>query len=430
MLTSAQPKELAVGNIVRRVLGVIRDEAEENREGEDSLYSEVGDEDAQSATDGEASSTEQKTRSSSPSTSSPLQHGTLNSKNPNTPGQNIQNIKDDPLFQSRSLISSQSSIAAGTSQPLLKSMFNLLSHPTSNTTSPSATPGTQSPRALCSHPMEELVDVSAAKDLRAEVVEAIDEIIEELNTADDQIAGYALDHIHSNEIVLTHTASVTVQKFLLRAAAKRKFTVIHAETYPNDHENVYATVTGSLKASSNNSGPDRFHKSLTAAGITVILIPDSAVFALMSRVNKVVLDTHVVLANGSLVAAAGSKSIAQAASMHKTPVVVLSAVYKLSPVYPFNVDTFIEFGDTSKIISDDEADLIHQAEVENPLYDYVPSQLIDLYITNLYVVSCPQEAATVTDNDSRGGHAPSYLYRIILDHYRPEDTELSHHEMS
>lgn len=31
-LTLAQPKELAVGNIVRRVLGVIRDEAEEDRD--------------------------------------------------------------------------------------------------------------------------------------------------------------------------------------------------------------------------------------------------------------------------------------------------------------------------------------------------------------------------------------------------------------
>ncbi|KAG7004673.1 translation initiation factor eIF-2B subunit beta [Physcia stellaris] len=400
-LTSAQPKELAVGNIVRRVLGVIRDEAEEDREGEESLYSEVRDEDAQSATP------EEKIQSSSPSTSNPLRHDTINSKDLPT---NVQNTKDGQLVQPRSLVSSQSSIAAGTSQPLLKSMFNLLSHPASNASSPSATPGTQSPRASSSRPMGDLVDVSAAKDLRAEVVEAIDEIIEELNTADDQIAGYALDHIHSNEIVLTHTASVTVQKFLLRAAAKRKFTVIHAETFPNDHENVHATVTGSVKASSNNSGTDRFHKSLVAAGITVILIPDSAVFALMSRVNKVVLGTHAVLANGSLVAAAGSKSIAQAASMHKTPVIVLSAVYKLSPVYPFSVDTFIEFGDTTKIISNDETDLLHQAEVENPLYDYVPSQLIDLYITNL------------------GGHAPSYLYRIVLDHYRPEDTEPPHQE--
>ena len=382
-LTDAQPKELAVGNIVRRVLGVIRDEAEEDREGEENLYNEVGGTRLQSPQDGEDLSLRQQARSSPSSTSNPLQHSAISSKVLSTYNESPQNIKDDTSAQQRALTLSQPSFAAGTSQPLFKSMFNLLSHPVSSSSSPAVTPGTQTPERQLSHSMNALADGSAARDLRAEVVEAIEEIIDELNTADDQIAGYALDHVHSNEIILTYTASVTVQKFLLKAAAKRKFTVIHAESYPNDHESVHATVTGSLKGNSSGSGPDRFHRSLTAAGITVILIPDSAIFALMSRVNKVILGTHAVLANGSLVAAAGSRSIAKAASMHKTPVVVLSAVYKLSPIYPFSNDALIEYGDTSKIFSNEDADLIERVEVENPLYDYVPSDLIDLYITNL-----------------------------------------------
>ena len=40
-LVLAQPKELAVGNIVRRVLGVIREEAEEDREGGTSGQSDA-----------------------------------------------------------------------------------------------------------------------------------------------------------------------------------------------------------------------------------------------------------------------------------------------------------------------------------------------------------------------------------------------------
>ena len=382
-LTDAQPKELAVGNIVRRVLGVIRDEAEEDREGEESLYNEVGGGSPQTPEEGEDSSLQQQARSSLLSTSSPLRHSAISSKDSSTDNESVQNIKDDTSAQQRALTLSQPSFAAGTSQPLLKSMFDLLSHPVSISSSPAVTPGTQTPEGQSSHSMNALADGSVARDIRAEVVEAIEEIIDELNTADDQIAGYALDHVHSNEIILTYTASVTVQKFLLKAAAKRKFTVIHAESYPNDHESVHATVTGSLKGNSSGSGPDRFHRSLTTAGITVILIPDSAVFALMSRVNKVILGTHAVLANGSLVAAAGSRSIAKAASMHKTPVVVLSAVYKLSPIYPFSNDALIEYGDTSKMFSNEDADLIEKVDVENPLYDYVPSDLIDLYITNL-----------------------------------------------
>ena len=378
ILTSAQPKELAVGNIVRRVLGVIRDEAEENREAEGSSSSEAGGDNARIHKEHEESTPEpERERSSSSSASTPLRHGAVSSRDLSVTSENNTTTKGDGLIPTQPLMT------AGTSQPLLKSMFNLLSHPVSNSVTPTATPGIQSPRGTSPHPMEALVGATAAKDLRAEVVEAIEEIIEELNTANDQIAGYALDHIHSSEVILTYTASVTVQKFLLKAAGKRKFTVIHAESFPNDHENVHATVTGSLKGNSSGAGPDRFHKSLTAAGITVILIPDSAIFALMSRVNKVILGTHAVLANGSLIAAAGSRSIAKAASMHKTPVVVLSAVYKLSPAYPFNTDSLIEFGDTSKVFSIDDADLIDKVDVENPLYDYVPSELIDLYITNL-----------------------------------------------
>ena len=382
-LTDAQPKELAVGNIVRRVLGVIRDEAEEDREGGESLHDEAEGESPLTPKEVEVSSIEQQARSTPSLTSRPLQHGAISSEDLSTSNERLPNTKDDTSSQNRALNLSPPLFAAGTSQPLLKSMFSLLSHPVSSSSTPTVTPGTQTPEDPPSHSIHALVGGSAARDLRAEVVEAIEEIIEELNTADDQIAGYALDHVHSNEIILTYTASVTVQKFLLKAAAKRKFTVIHAESYPNEHESVHATVTGSLKGNSSGTGPDRFHRSLTTAGITVILIPDSAVFALMSRVNKVILGTHAVLANGSLVAAAGSRSIAKAASMHKTPVVVLSAVYKLSPIYPFSNDALIEYGDTSKMFSNEDADLIEKVEVDNPLYDYVPSELIDLYITNL-----------------------------------------------
>lgn len=218
-------------------------------------------------------------------------------------------------------------------------------------------------------------------------MDGISEIIDELGQVDDQIAAYALDHIHSNEIILTHTSSTTVQKFLLKAAAKRKFTVIHAESYPNNHEATHATVSGSAFGDDENLSFDSFQKPLTASGITVILIPDSAVFALMSRVNKVILGTHSVLANGGLVAAAGTRVIARAAKVHQTPVVVVSGVYKLSPVYPFDFDSLIEYGDASKVLPYEDGDLVDQIDVQNPLYDYVPAELVDLYITNLYVSS-------------------------------------------
>jgi translation initiation factor eIF-2B subunit beta len=261
--------------------------------------------------------------------------------------------------------------------------------------SPSPTLGTQSPvhrNSLTPLPLtpHAVSSLAIAKDLRAEIIEGIEEIIDELDQVDDQIAAYALEHIHSNEIILTHGSSSTVQKFLLKAAAKRKFTIIHAESFPNNHEATHTTVIGRPDSGTGDEmSSEVFSKPLIAAGITVILIPDAAVFALMSRVNKVILGTHVVLANGGLVAQAGAKTIAKAARVHRTPVVVVTGVYKLSPIYPFDFDALIEYGDASKVLCYEDGDLVDKVDVENPLFDYVPAELVDLYITNLYVVPKP-----------------------------------------
>ncbi len=385
-LVLAQPKEMAVGNIVRRVLGVIRDEAEEEREPGTSSYSDAdGESRPETPKENDARSDHRPAMSSSISTFSPLRVGgiglldTCASPVPEHPASDMVSTAGRPT-----LFTSHTSHPVASSTSTTRSMFNLLSHPASNFQSQSGTPGSQSPRVHSSLTIHTLATLNAAKDLRAEVIDAIDEIVDELNQADDQIAAYALEHIHSNEIILTHATSYTVQKFLLKAAAKRKFTVIHAEAFPNDHEGTHAIVTGSHQENHEGDGRhELFHKLLTSAGITVILIPDSAIFAIMSRVNKVILGTQVVLADGGLVTTAGARTIAKAASVHCTPVVVLSPTYKLSPVYPFDYDDLIEYGDAGKVLEYEDGDLVDKVNVENPLSDYVPADLVDLFITNL-----------------------------------------------
>ena len=372
---------MAVGNIVRRVLGVIREEAEEDRDGETSGYSEASESRPHTPRE---SQPHRPGLTSAISTFSPLRHGGFEPVD--TPIGDVFVTNGDEASNRPPLLTSHPSYAVANAAPMVTSMFNLLSHPASNAPSPtnSPGPGTRSPASKSSLTAHSLATLNAAKDLRAEVIEGIEEIIDELNQVDDQIAGYALEHIHSNEIILTHTSSVTVQKFLLKAATKRKFTVIHAESFPNDHLATHATVVGRQAGDAEDDmGAELFQKPLTAAGITVILIPDAAVFALMSRVNKVILGTHIVLANGGLVAPAGAKIIAKAARVHRTPVVVVTGVYKLSPVYPFDFDSLIEYGDASKVFGYEDGDLVDKVDVENPLFDYVPAELVDLYITNL-----------------------------------------------
>ena len=218
--------------------------------------------------------------------------------------------------------------------------------------------------------LDRLADLSKSTniDLKSEVMDGIRELQDELEQSDEQIAGVALEHIHSNEIILTHTASTTVQKFLLSAAKKRKFTVVHAETYPHDNTATHGILLTGRKRETRLDEDEDPWKPLTAAGIPVYVIPDSHVFAIMSRVNKVILATHTVLANGGLVAAAGAHMIAKAAKEHKTPVVVLSGVYKLSPVYPFDIDELIEYGDAGRVVPYEDGEFVDKVDVEHPLY--------------------------------------------------------------
>ena len=80
--------------------------------------------------------------------------------------------------------------------------------------------------------------------------------------------------------------------------------------------------------------------ALSNANIDATLISDAAIFAVMSRVNKVILGAHAVTANGGLVAISGSNLVAAAAKHHSTPVVVCTGLYKLSPLYPYDSEVF------------------------------------------------------------------------------------------
>lgn len=57
----------------------------------------------------------------------------------------------------------------------------------------------------------------------------------------------------------------------------------------------------------------------------------------------------------------------------------------------------------SNLLPDDAPLLTDHIEVHIPLYDYIPSDLIQLYITN------------------NGSHQPSYIYRLLNEFFHPSD---------
>jgi len=236
--------------------------------------------------------------------------------------------------------------------------------------------------------------------LREDIVEALGELQSELETSLENITRQSLEHIHADEVILTAGHSSTVEKFLKYAGSRRNTTsrdgekrgikVIVAEGAPHFQGHKMAAT-------------------LSKENIDVTLITDSAVFAIMSRVNKVILGTHSILADGGLQSIAGSHMIAISAAHHSVPLIVVSSMYKLSPQFFRSSDqeTFNQFLSPEKIFPEETGGVLigPSLHIPCPLFDYVPPELVTLIVSNV------------------GGHAPSYVYRLLSDLYLPDEYE-------
>ncbi|XAR54454.1 hypothetical protein NMG60_11029588 [Bertholletia excelsa] len=245
---------------------------------------------------------------------------------------------------------------------------------------------------------------SRSRKLKHNVIEAVNELIQDITTCHEQISEQAVEHIHHNEVILTLGNSRTVMEFLLAAKEKkRSFRVFVAEGAPRYEGHVLA-------------------KELVARGLQTTVITDSAVFAMISRVNMVIVGAHAVMANGGVVAPVGLNMVALAAKRHAVPFVVLAGIHKLCPLYPHNPEVLLnelkspsdllDFGEFSDCMDFGCGASSHLLHVVNPAFDYVPPRLVSLFITDT------------------GGHNPSYIYRLITDYYSADDLEVQRRPVS
>ncbi|CAG9859492.1 unnamed protein product [Phyllotreta striolata] len=225
--------------------------------------------------------------------------------------------------------------------------------------------------------------------LRSSILDHLGEYKVEIESSSDNIAAQASEHIHTDEMIMTVGKSNTVEKFLKTAAKDRNFKVVVVEGAPFYYGHSMAA-------------------SLAKSNIQTIVIPDSAVFAMMSRVNKVIISTHTVLANGGLRAASGIHSVALAAKQFSVPVVVLSHMYKFTPLYVVsnNHEAFNICASPADVIPPSAGKILNDIDVYNPIFDYVPPELVTLFISH------------------QGGNAPSYVYRLLSELYHQDDYDV------
>lgn len=235
---------------------------------------------------------------------------------------------------------------------------------------------------------------------KPQVIELLNELIEEMDLAEDAITERATEYIHANEVILTFGLSQTTLKFLIKASERRSFQVVVAEGAPE--------LRGLTMA-----------QHLLDAGIPTSVIPDSSIFAMMARVNKVLVGSQAVLATGGVLAQSGTRLVALAAEHYRVPFVVITGLYKLSPLFPHDPQMMFNDFHSPSVFTDQRltSSTLHvgkddqyaevRLQLPCPSVDYVEPEAIALLITDT------------------GGYTPSYIYRLLSEYYSREDYILS-----
>ncbi|KAK0069931.1 translation initiation factor eIF-2B subunit beta [Biomphalaria pfeifferi] len=225
--------------------------------------------------------------------------------------------------------------------------------------------------------------------LKASIIEAVSEFKTEIEGCVDNIAALAPNYINENDVVLTIGRSRTVEALFKHAASKGiKFQVLVSECAPfyKGHE---------------------MAKNLAQAKINTTLITECQIGIVMPRVNKVVIGTHSIMANGGLKAVTGTNILSVLAKETNKPVIVCSSMYKLSPLFHSTPKhaSFNKFATPSEILDYEDAELLSKVEVMAPIFDYVPPHLVYMILSN------------------NGAQPVSYVYRLVKDFYHPDDVE-------
>ncbi|VDN97873.1 unnamed protein product [Rodentolepis nana] len=283
------------------------------------------------------------------------------------------------------------------------------------------------PRSISSQKQHQLmvtvdegeVDLSfiAREELIDGVMEGFNDLDDDIKSQHGSIACSSLNFIHSDELILTVGYSKLVLDFLKYAASKnRQFRVIVCEGFPDN-------------------GGHKMANELASDDISVILAPDSHVFALMARVNKVILSCYAVYPDGALKAPTGSEAIMLAAQSFTVPIYVCLPSILISPLnlqmlpgcsnalnvhaecYPGSLKDSRGIVDLSLNGLESTYKMLPPSvsrkcctgpppQVHVPTWDYIKPGLTTLFLTS--------------DN----GAAPSYLYALVRDLFSlPETNE-------
>ena len=223
-------------------------------------------------------------------------------------------------------------------------------------------------------------------EMKDNILQNIEDLISEIELTTELINATTNKHINENEIILTANHSDQLEDFFIECSKTTKFKVYIAESSPS--------LNGFIQA-----------KNLIKKGIDTTIIEDTEIYSIIPKITKVIIGTRAIVANGGLISYNGVYNICLFANMFNIPVIVVGGSFKLTPLYIFGHDTYNEFLSPDVIFG---KDVYFQGDISNirfntPGYDYVPPELITIYVTNY------------------GSQNPANIYRLFMEFYSQED---------
>lgn len=205
--------------------------------------------------------------------------------------------------------------------------------------------------------------------------------------AREQIATITSPFLRDGVVVMTHGYSRVVFSVLKYAVQKeRRITVIATESRPQNNGVTLA-------------------QRLSAEGIPVQLISDSAAAHMMDQVDLVLVGAEAVVENGGVINNMGTYQLALVAKAHNKPFYVAAETFKMTRDFPLDqksipTQTYAKpskelldllstplspLSPKSGVSSNNQDACV--PELHQPMLDYTPPQYITLLFTDLSVLT-------------------------------------------
>ncbi|OEH74377.1 eukaryotic translation initiation factor [Cyclospora cayetanensis] len=240
--------------------------------------------------------------------------------------------------------------------------------------------------------------------VKQSIFESMSELLAEIDSLWEDGEEIRMSCFHDGDCILTYGYSLAVERLLIAVHEKNQKLQQAARRSSSSSSSRCCFEVVVLGGDAEDGGK-RLAANLKKANIQTTYIPDTALFPVISKVDKVLLGTVAVLSSGGVVTVGGANSVAQAAKFFSKPLIAVAPLFKLTYLPFFDHHSSNELLPPAAMVP--EGLKMGNVSIRIPMFDYVPRSLVSVFITDV------------------GAIDPSYLFTLSRQRYHVDDIALS-----